>query len=59
MDLQYEVTYLLNGEEHVLSVDASSAAEASELARQQVCGDTDTYELIQILMVSDQSDATN
>ena len=53
MDIQYEVRYLLNGEEHMLHVEATSAAAASESVRHQVCGPDDDFELIQVLMVEE------
>lgn len=48
MDMQYEVRYLLNGEEHSIVVEASSAAAASETVRNQVSGEDDDFELIQV-----------
>lgn len=49
MDMQYEVRYLLNGEEHTVVVEATSAAAASENVRHQVSGNEDEdFELIQV-----------
>lgn len=49
MDMQYEVRYLLNGEEHTVVVEATSAAAASESVRHQVSGsEDDDFELIQV-----------
>lgn len=56
--MQYEVRYLLNGEEHMLHVEASSAAAASESVRHQVCGVEDDFELIQVLMVEEAEEET-
>ena len=49
MDMRYEVRYLLNGEEHTIVVEATSAAAASENVRHQVSGGEDEdFELIQV-----------
>lgn len=57
MEMQYEVRYLLNGEEHTLHVQASSAAAASEAARHQVSGDeNDDFELIQVQLVEETAE---
>ena len=56
--MQYEVRYLLNGDEHMLQVEASSAAAASESVRHQVCGADDDFELIQVLMVETTGEET-
>lgn len=53
MDMHYEVRYLLNGNEHTIYVQATSAAAASETVRHQVCGDDDDFELIQVQLAED------
>ena len=54
MDMQYEVRYLLNGEEHSLIVEASSAAAASESVRHQVSSnEEDDFELIQVQLTEE------
>lgn len=53
MDIQYEVRYLLNGEEHTLVVEASSAAAASESVRHHVSGEDDDFELIQVHLLEE------
>ncbi len=54
--MQYEVRYLLNGEEHQIHVEASSAAAASESVRHQVCDPDDDFELIQVQMVEETAE---
>lgn len=53
MDMQYEVRYLLNSEEHTIVVEASSAAAASESVRHQVSGEDDDFELIQVQLLEE------
>lgn len=54
MEMQYEVRYLLNGEEHTMHVLASSAAAASESVRHQAGVDAnDEFELIQVQLVEE------
>lgn len=54
--MQYEVRYLLNGEEGMMAVEATSAAAASESVRHQVCGPEDDFELIQVQLMEDMPD---
>lgn len=53
MNMQYEVRYLLNGDEHTLHIEATSAAAASESVRHQVASDEDDFELIQVQLVEE------
>lgn len=53
MEMQYEVRYLLNGEEHTIIVEATSAAGASESVRHQVSGEDDDFELIQVQLLEE------
>lgn len=55
MEMHYEVRYRLNGEEGMLAVEAASAAAASETVRQQMCGENDDYELIQVQLMENES----
>ena len=52
-EMQYEVRYLINGEEQIMNLEATSAAAASETTRTQVCGENDDFELIQVQRVDD------
>lgn len=52
--MQYEVRYLVNGQEQVMNLEATSAAAASETTRSQVCGENDDFELIQVQLVEDE-----
>lgn len=54
--MQYEVRYLVNGEEQVMNLEATSAAAALETTRSQVCGENDDFELIQVQLVEDESE---
>lgn len=56
MDMQYEVRYLLNGEERTVVVEASSAAAASESVRHQVSGEDDDFELIQVQLQEESTE---
>lgn len=56
MDMQYEVRYLLNGEEHTIIIDATSAAAASENVRHQVVRENDDFELIQVQLVDESTE---
>lgn len=51
----YEVRYLLNGEEDTLIIDAQSAAAAAELTRHQAAGPGDDFELIQVQLTDDST----
>lgn len=53
MDMKYEVRYLLNGDERTIHVEATSAAAASEAVRNQVSGDNEDFELIQVQLVEE------
>lgn len=53
--MTYEVRYLLNGEEGMLEIEAETAAAAAELTQQQVSGDGDSYELIQVTLLDSES----
>ncbi|MCA9832530.1 MAG: hypothetical protein KC435_01150 [Thermomicrobiales bacterium] len=53
--MNYEVRYLLNGEEGTLEVEAETAAAAAEIAQQQITGDGDSYELIQVTLLDSES----
>lgn len=54
--MHYEVRYLVNGEEQVMNLEATSAAAASETTRSQVSGENDDFELIQVQLIEDESD---
>lgn len=59
MEMQYEVRYLLNGEEHTVVVEASSAAAASESVRHQVSGEgneVEDFELIQVQLLEESTE---
>ena len=56
MDMQYEVRYLINGEENAMYVEATSAAAASEMVRHKVSGPNDDFELIQVSLVEESVD---
>lgn len=56
MEMQYEVRYLVNGEENAMYVDATSAAAASEMVRHKVSGPDDVFELIQVSLVDVTAD---
>lgn len=56
MQMQYEVRYLLNGEEHTIVVEATSAAAASETVRNQVSGENDDFELIQVQYLEEKTE---
>lgn len=56
MQMQYEVRYLLNGEEHTIVVEATSAAAASETVRNQVSGENDEFELIQVQYLEEKTE---
>ncbi len=56
MQMQYEVRYLLNGEEHTIVVEATSAAAASETVRTQVSGENDDFELIQVQYLEEKTE---
>lgn len=56
MEMSYEVRYLLNGDEHTIHVEATSAAAASENVRHQVAGDDDDFELIQVQLQEESSE---
>lgn len=58
MELNYEVRYLLNGEEHTIQVAATSAAAASETVRHQESGDDDDFELIQVHPLEESAEET-
>lgn len=53
-EMSYEVRYLLNGEEHTIALETTSAAAASETVRNQVTGDGDDFELIQVQMIEEK-----
>lgn len=53
MEMQYEVRYLLNGDENTMYVVATSAAAASESVRHQVSSEDDSFELIQVQLVEE------
>ena len=56
MEMQYEVRYILNGEEGTMQVEATSAAAASDIARHQLTGSEDDFELIQVHLVEEAQD---
>lgn len=56
MEMQYEVRYLVNGEENTMHVEATSAAAASEMVRHKVSGPDDDFELIQVSLVDITAD---
>jgi hypothetical protein len=56
MEMQYEVRYLVNGEENTMYVEATSAAAASEMVRHKVSGPDDDFELIQVSLVDITAD---
>lgn len=56
MEMQYEVRYLLNGDEHTMHVEATSAAAASESVRHKVVGEADDFELIQVQLVEESTE---
>lgn len=59
-DPNYEVRYLINGEEDSAEITASSAAEANELAKQQATSSsTDDYELIQVHLHEENKEASD
>lgn len=58
MEMQYEVRYILNGEEGTMHVEATSAAAASETVRHQLSGADDDFELIQVQLVEEAPDET-
>jgi hypothetical protein len=58
MEMQYEVRYLVNGEENTMFVEATSAAAASEMVRHKVSGPDDDFELIQVSLVDLTADET-
>lgn len=56
-DPNYEVRYLLNGEESTDEVAANTAAEANEITKQAAVNATDDqYELIQVHKLEENED---
>lgn len=58
MEMQYEVRYILNGEEGTMHVEATSAAAASESVRHQLVNQDDDFELIQVQLAEEATDQT-
>lgn len=58
MDMNYEVRYLANGEEHTVHIKATSAAAASESVRHDVGSDGEDFELIQVHLLDEMPDMT-
>lgn len=57
MDDNYEIRYLLNGDEQSEQLHAESAAEAHELAQRNAVNEpTDDFELIQVHLLSETDD---
>lgn len=56
--LNYEIRYLLDGEEHTASLEATSAAAAVEAVRRDLDGGTTDFELIQVQVVDDSADTS-
>lgn len=52
----YEVRYLLDGEEHTAYLEATSAAAAMEAVRHEVDGGNTDFELIQVQVVDDSAE---
>lgn len=59
MEMQYEVRYLLDGEEHTVTVEATSAAAASESVRHQEGNEDADFELIQVQYLEESSEETS
>lgn len=51
--MQYEVRYLVDGEEHTDTVAADSAASAAHLAQDQYVTTPQSFELIQVQLLED------
>lgn len=56
MEVKYEVRYILNGDEGMMEVEATSAAAASESVRHQLTGPEDDFELIQVQLAEEAAD---
>ena len=57
MKMNYEVRYLLNGEEHTAYIETTSAAAASESVRHQEGSEVDDFELIQVQLAEESSES--
>jgi len=58
--MKYEVRYLVDGDEHTLSVDAETAASAAQIAQEQLRSESgdDQIELIQVQLMDDVDEFT-
>jgi hypothetical protein len=56
--MKYEVRYIVDGEEFTEEVDVETAAEAAETVKQHHPHPGDSFELIQVQLMDDLTEAT-
>lgn len=53
--MKYEVRYILGHDEHTAEIDADNAASAAQQVQDQHLSDEQSFELIQVHLLEDQS----